>query len=86
MFRSARRGPKRFFSETPSVIKRKMKGGHIFDEINHHFPFETQGVEHHLIVTRAAAGIAGGEFAMAFERDFEPKTRQVQHAERAGHA
>ena len=38
-----------------------------------------------VVVTLANPGISGSEFAARFERHLEPKTREMQHAQRTGH-
>ncbi|HEX3988761.1 MAG TPA: hypothetical protein VHZ30_04965, partial [Verrucomicrobiae bacterium] len=49
------------------------------DVIGYGFTLEAEAIENHLIVTFADAGIAGGEFAAAFERNFKPETRQMDN-------
>ena len=48
------------------------------------FAVEAETIEHHLVKAFAAIGIPVSELAGGGERNFQPKTGQVQYAERAG--
>ena len=58
----------------------------LFDVILHCGLIEPERGARHRIVAAAHAGIARGEFATRFQREFLPQAREVQHAEWTGNA
>jgi len=58
----------------------------VLDESEHRLALQAEGVDRHLVVALAAAGVAGVELAAGRQRGLEPQTGEVQDAERAGGA
>jgi len=63
-----------------------ISGFALLDVVNYGIPVEAKAIDNHLVVTFASTRVAGGQFADAFEREFEPEARKVQNAKRTGNA
>src|SRR5437016_2690488 len=58
----------------------------LFDVVDHRVTIEADTVNDHLIIALAGAWIACRQLAGGFERKFEPKAGQMEHAQWTGHA
>ena len=73
----------RAFLRLDPCLELSVGGLLVSDIAAHRFGVEAKARNHHAVVACADARVSVGDFACGFEGNFLPKTRQVQHTQRA---